>query len=298
MSSFKRKESVTAGSRRLVCAELESAIQALSRETKRDNAAQAVQALDRGRAALELAGNALPRDILRRDRKRFNAIGKTLRQARLCQRLSTRLDKLVRKAGLDTADPALKKLRKQLAEHTPSKVALRTRGQRFDPMVYRLVAELAELRGHVGLWPEAETDPPEPPPPGLSACYRAARNAARKAEQDPGQLAAAHPPVALLCDALTLVGKCCPAMIKPQRVILSAAAKPLHDHVTNAQLIEAAGQDKSLTDLTAMLQEAAAPDYADAEASLAKARQFALAETPQAFLNRIGAYWSAWRASA
>ncbi|MEM9414861.1 MAG: hypothetical protein AAGA29_05210 [Planctomycetota bacterium] len=294
MSSFKRKENVSVGCRRLVCAELESAIQALSRDTPRDNAAEAARAIAGARAAIELYAPALPRDILRRDRKRLDAIGKTLDQARLCRQLGNRLDKLVKRAGLNTGDALLKRLRKELAEHNEGKVALRTRGQRFDPMVYRLVAELAELRGHVGLWPETPTTP-DAPPPGLAACYRSARFAATKAEQDKADPAAAYQPVVRLGIALKLVNKCCPPMLKPQRAMLDAAAKPLAALLLDARLIEAARQNKPLAGLARTLADAATLDQADAAAKLAEARQYALAETPQAFANRIGAYWSAWR---
>ncbi|XAM01124.1 CHAD domain-containing protein [Phycisphaeraceae bacterium D3-23] len=295
MSSFKRKESVSAASRRLVCAQLESAIQALSRDTKRDNASEADRAIAGARAALELAGPALPRDIVRRDRKRLDAIAKTLGQARLCRRLGNRLDKLIKRAGLDTDDAALKQLRKQIAQHTEGNVALRTRGQRFDPMVYRLVAELAELRGHVGHWPDAKADTPEAPPPGLAAVYRAARNAARKADDEAADITAAHRPIARLGESLTLISKCCPAMLKPQRAMLEASAKPLAALALDARLITSAGQDKSLADLAATLADAAQLDHADAASKLADARHYALAETPQAFTNRVGAYWIAWR---
>jgi hypothetical protein len=297
MSSFKRRESVCAGARRQVCAELETAIQAMSRSAKRDPAAQAGRAVSRARAVAELVGPALPREVYRRDRKRLTAIGKTLGEARAGRRLVARLDTLMKAAGADAGDAAVKSLRKQLAQHRRGALALRTRGQQFDPVVYRLVAELAELRGHVGHWPETDRGPgtdDDTPPPGLAGCYRAARRAADAALADPGKLPAAVSALALLADALDTLTKACPQMLKPQRGLLRDAADAADKVALDPVLLASAGKLEA-ADLTTALAEASALQWEPATQSVARARHFALAETPQAFVRRVSAYWQAWR---
>lgn len=293
MSSFKRRETVSAGARRQVCAELESAIQAMSRSAKRDPAASAGRAVERARAVTELIGPALPREVYRRDRKRLLAIGKTLAEARDGRRLVARLDALLKDAQADPADTLAKTLRKQLTQRRRGALALQTRGQQFDPVVYRLVAELAELRGHVGHWPDNDTG--DAPPPGLGACYRAARRSADAALADPEKLPAAGTAIALLADALDTLTKACPAMLKPQRGLLRDAADAADCVAMDPVLLASAKSLEGADDLANTLSEASALQWEPAMKRVAQARGYALAETPQAFVRRASAYWQAWR---
>lgn len=298
MSSFKRRETVSAGARRQVCAELESAIQAMSRSAKRDPAASAGRAVERARAVTELVGPALPRDVYRRDRKRLLAIRKTLAEARDGRRLVARLDALLKDAQADPGDAVAKALRKQLTQRRRGALALQTRGQQFDPVVYRLVAELAELRGHVGHWPDTDgesQDTGDGPPPGLGACYRAARRSADASLADPEKLPAAGTAIALLADALGTLTKACPAMLKPQRGMLRDAADAADRTAVDPVLLASAKKLEGADGLTNTLSEASALQWDPAMKRVAQARGYALAETPQAFVRRVSAYWQTWR---
>lgn len=298
MSGFKRKEPVTVGARRIVCAELETAIQALSRPGKRDASAIAGNALARASACLEQVAPMLTRETARQDRKRLARVRQTLDGARLGRQLAQRLDKLLKQGGLDAAEPSAKALRKSLTRGVRGSVALQARGRSFDPMVYRLVAELAELRGRVGHWPEPrEQAAKDPPPPGLIVCYRKARTLAGRSKAQPETLDAAGASLSQMVLALTLVAKACPALIKPQRALIAEAADATRRQALDAALAGAATELEAKGPLSKALRDAQQSSRADALRLVADAHAYALAETPQAFAKRLGAYWSAWRAT-
>ena len=161
----------------------------------------------------------------------------------------------------------------------------------FNPAIYRLVADMAELRGHVGDWP-VDTVPDEQPPRGLRRTYTRARKLAGESINTES----IQPLTEVLDELATQLGvisKACPAMVKAQRKLLTRAAEELHDLQQAAALNKALraelGQDasKSLPAFKPLSKQAAdrlGTDLADA-----------LAETPAAFMKRVQAYWVVWR---
>lgn len=289
MSTFKRSESNDLGCRRLLCEQVESAIGELTR--KDGSARSAANALCRAEAALSLIEPALPRDIARRERGLLQRIETELREAIGPTRLLAALDKHVKINK--PQDPAAKAYRKQLNRRAGTALSLSAPDRTFNPLVYRLVADLAELRGHIGTRPELDLAQ-DGPPPGLRRAYAAARRAVQSTAttpKDAGRTAAALDRVAL---QLAMVNRCAPTLLKPQRKLLAAAATDLRRHALSLQLLADLDTDAHRNwaepILKAIVNDAPAPDP---EALLGSA----LAETPAGFARRLGVYWNAWRKS-
>lgn len=301
MTSLRRQEPVGQGLRRIACERVEEAIRCLTRQP--GQAPIALQRIDAARAALALLEPHLPRSAVRRDRAIFARLSLGLHQIVQPDALLSRLDQRYRKksdlpddnAAADALKQAIKSLRKQWAIPPQTGSALNTRAGSFNPAIYRLVADMAELRGHAGTWPVDEL-PDNAPPLGLRRTYTQARKhlnrnqsaaASRKTKsaQPADPLAQRLAALTTLDHQLAILTKLAPPMIKAHRKLLARAI----EHDTQADL------DHQLARALANQQsqrKPAAPPTAQ-HPSLIQA----LAETPAGFANRMTRYWSAWRSS-
>lgn len=289
MSTLKRHESIDEGCHRLVCAAIESAINELTKnDGSPQNSADFLQEVD---AAFALIEPALPRAAARRDRgllsRTAREIDATLRPARLLKRLG----KLIQ---LDKTLPApAKAYRKQLTRQAGTELSLNSPDRSFNPLVYRLVADLAELRGLVSTWPGMNLTEDQPPP-GLRRSYTGARRLAQNPPTTPKDAERAAVAFSRLARQLAIVGRCSPALIKPQRKLIAKAASQLADHAIDLRL---------RADLDTDTHREWAGPVLDATRDLppvglpAPLLGSALAETPAAFARRFGVYWSHWQGS-
>ena len=292
MSTLRRQEPAGAGLKRIACAQVESAIRCLTRQAGQAVAAE--QAIAQANAVLALIEPDLPRPTVRRDRAILARLGSGLTELTGPTHLAERLANNYKKTPSDAAlASAVKALRKRWAKHTPSGSALSSKAGSFNPVIYRLVADMAELRGHLGGWPIDGT-PNDQPPRGLRRTYNKARRlAAEPITQE--LLQALAQAAAELATQLGVISKACPGMLKAQRKLIARAAESMQDliqdHALHAALRAELGKaaSSSLPKRKPLTQQAAEP-LSELDA--------ALAETPAAFMKRVQAYWSAWRSES
>jgi len=299
MSTFKRKESVALGARRLVCSHLEESIHALSQK----GSAQGVRRpLMRAQAIMALVAPQFPAATVRRDRKLLEEVQRALDDACFPGQASACLQKLSPKTTSDTQSltQCIKATRKRLTAQSGSSLSLNTRGKRLDPMVYRLVANLAQLRGHVGSWPDTAAPKPNEEnnaalPQGLIQSYRAAQRALDLPHDQADTFTKAASALNVLRDQLAAIGKCCPVMLKAQRSLIGEAATAASSAQFALSLQERLAADGEAKPLIQPLSVLVQKDIAAAQKALNTARHQALAETPAAFNRRLNTYWAHWR---
>ena len=289
MSTLRRLEPAGTGLKRIACAQIELAIRCLTRQAGQALAAE--QAITQANAVLALVEPDLPRPIVRRDKAILARLGSGLTELTGPARLAERLASNYKKSPSDAAlSAAVKTLRKRWANHNPSGAALSSKAGSFNPVIYRLVADMAELRGHLGDWP-VDAVPNDQPPRGLRRTY----NKARRLPAEPittESLKQRAEAASELAVQLSVVSKACPGMLKAQRKLIARAAESMqdliHDHALHAALRAELGKaaSSSLPKRKPLTQQAAEP---------LSELNTALAETPAAFMKRVQAYWSAWR---
>ena len=293
MSTVRKQEHTGLGLKRIACAQVESAIRCLTRETGQSKAAK--EAIDQARAILTLIEPDLPRTAARRDRTIINRLSQGLLPLHQPAMLAAQLDAQLRK---NPSDPALasaaKTLRKRWAGTGKAGSAMNNKAGTFNPTIYRLVADMAELRGHLDAWP-VENMPNDTPPRGLRRSYTRARKLIAE-PIDVNTLPSVANAITELAIQLGLISKACPVMVKAQRKLVSRAANALQDLQESNQLNDALRAELSKANAKAL-------PSSDAISKQIKDRigsdlQDALAETPAAFMRRMQAYWSSWRASA
>lgn len=286
MSTLKRQEPVGAGLRRIACTHVEAAIRCLTRQPgQASTAVQGVQAAD---AMLTLLEPELTRSMVRRDRgtvgRLLKGLNEMTRPGELLGRLEARHKKTPDAPALAEA---VKSLRKRWSGQAGPNLTMNTKAGSFNPEIYRLVADMAELRGHTGAWP-IDAVANDAPPRGLRRSYLKTRKLASQ-PTTLDHLQELVLAIRALDTQLAVIGKAAPTLIKAQRKLLSRAADgyaELHldnalDRAIHQQQGTRSGKDSR--DAKALSEDAAA-DLTQA-----------LAETPTAFMNRIGVYWSVWR---
>ncbi|MEM9345557.1 MAG: hypothetical protein AAGB26_02955 [Planctomycetota bacterium] len=290
MSTLRRQEPAAAGLKRIACSQVEAAIRSLTRQA--GQAANAAQAIEHAHAVLTLIEPDLPRPTVRRDRAILTKLSRGLAAMTEPAVLTSVLNSRYKKTPSDAAlTSAVKSLRKRWGSGGRSKAALSSKAGSFNPAIYRLVADMAELRGHMGNWPTEDLAPGQPPR-GLRRTYMKARRLAN----EPLTVDAINPlhnSLSELAIQLGVISKACPTMIKAQRKLLSRASDELlelyHNEVIDKALRAELGKasSKSLPRKKAIAQRISGDLTQDLEA--------ALAETPAGFMKRMQAYWSAWR---
>jgi len=290
MSTLRRQEPLGPGLKRLACAQIETAIRSLTRQAGQ---AQGAAAAMRGMGAvLALIEPELPRRAVRRDRAIVGRLNDGLDALTQPVRLRELLDRRYKKSPSDPAlAGAVKAVRKRLPGKSRSGAAMNSKAGNFNPAIYRLVADMAELRGHAGEW-QIDAIPSDAPPRGLRRTYLKARKLAHQPVSSE-TLAGLHETLPLLADQLGVMGKACPQMIKAQRKLITRAAEALDEMLLNDALDlslrkELTGSTKALPKARPLAKRAAEAFETDLET--------ALAETPAAFMNRMQAYWAAWHA--
>lgn len=290
MSTLRRQEPTAAGLKRIACAQVETAIRCLTRQA--GQAVNAANAIEQAHAVLALIEPDLPRPTVRRDRAILSSLSDGLTNLTEPALLTAQLDARHKKAPSDAPlASAVRALRKRWAAGGQPATALSSKAGSFNPAIYRLVADMAELRGHLGNWPINDT-PSEQPPGGLRRTYTKARRLANE-PVSAESLKALADGLAQLAIQLGVISKACPAMIKAQRKLLSRTAEDLRtlqlsekiDKALRTELGKAAS--KSLPTRKALSKRV--------PGELIRDLDMALAETPAAFMKRVQAYWSAWR---
>lgn len=292
MNTLRRQDRAGAGLKRIACEELESAIRLLTREQGR--APQARGALCRVRALLTLLEPVMPRAAVRRDQAILDRLMSGLAELIGPAELLVRLDAVYKKppADADLAS-AVKALRKQWSPRGAAGQKMNSRAGSFNPTIYRLVADMAELRGHVGDWAITDLND-QAPPPGLRRTYLKTRRLMTNAGSD-ASISELADMTRLLAEQLGALSKCCPAMLKPQRKMLNRATEQLSEIDMDRQV--AAALRKQLGQAKPAAWSAGKPAERVAEV-LHQELGPALAETPAAFSNRIGVYWRVWRSTS
>jgi hypothetical protein len=294
MSTLKRQEPVGTGLRRIACEHIEAGVRALTRQDETAPGGPA-ESMRQAAAVLALIEPGLPRATARRAQDLFDQVTEALASIDRPVVLLGRLDAHFKKPPSDAAlAGAVKALRKAWSSASGAGRALNSRGGNFDPAVYRLVADMAELRGHAGEWPVDAIDD-DAPPPGLRRTYTRAR---RLAAEPIGveQLPALADTLATLRDQLAVLAKACSPMLKAQRKLIDRALPAIEAQRADAELDRALCERLDLPDNSALPGALLTAERTDA--LLTGGLQAALAETPQAFHNRLQVYWSAWRGSA
>ena len=292
MSTLRRQEPAGAGLKRIACAQVESAIRSLTRQAGQAIAAE--QAIAQTNAVLALIEPDLPRPIGRRDKAILARLGGGLTELTDPAHLAERLASNYKKSPSDAAlAAAVKNLRKRWAKHNPSGSALSSKAGSFNPVIYRLVADMAELRGHLGDWP-IDGISSDQPPRGLRRTYSKARRLAAE-PITPDSLKPLAEAATELAIQLGVISKACPGMLKAQRKLIARAAESLqdliHDNVLHAALRAELGKaaSSSLPKRKPLTQQTAGP---------LSELNTAVTETPAAFMKRVQAYWSAWRSES
>ena len=290
MSTLKRQDCIDEGCRRLVCESVEAAIRELTR--KDGSAKAAAGAMRWAEAGVALIAPNLPREALRRDHRLLERVAVEIDAALRPDELLSRLDQAAKPCDAVMDDAPAKAFRKALARRLGAGLSMNAPDRSFDPVVYRLVADLAELRGHVGQWPAMEMDPARPPA-GLRRAYVAARRAAQlppTASADQAERAAGD--LQALGLQLFFLNRCCPDLLKPQRKLVLASARAMSQYAAGLRLADLLDTDEHRAWAQPVLKSLREQDAAR---QAAKLRGTALAETPGAFINRITAYWRYWR---
>jgi hypothetical protein len=292
MSTLRRQEPAGPGLKRIACAQVESAIRCLTRQAGQGVAAG--QAIDQTKAVLALVEPDLPRPMVRRDRAILDRLSDGLTTLSEPVLLADLLGKRYKKNPTDSAlASAVKTLRKRWAAGGKSGSAMSNKAGSFNPAIYRLVADMAELRGHLGDWP-VDAVPSDLPPRGLRRTY----TRARKLVNEPITASALPDLIRALTELttqLSVISKACPSMVKAQRKLITRSVDELNDLVLNDKLDAALraelgkGAAKALPSKKPMAQRASA--------CLASDLDHALAETPAALMKRMQAYWDVWRDS-
>lgn len=290
MSTLRRQDPTGPGLKRIACAQVESAIRCLTREA--GQAVSAAEAIDQAQAVLSLIEPELPRHALRKERAILTRLTSGLAEMTEPTRLLEQLDKHYKKSPSDAAlATAVKSLRKRWSSHDHASAALSSKAGSFNPAIYRLVADMAELRGHLDHWPVDDV-PDDAPPRGLRRTYTKARRLAH----EPVTVDSLAPLVRVLNELtvqLSVLSKACPTMLKAHRKLLSRGtdrlAQVLKDEQLNVALRAELGKgaSKALPDDVPLAERVALVITGEIAP--------ALAESPAAFTNRLKAYWSAWR---
>jgi len=290
MSTLRRQESTGQGLQRIACAQVESAIRCLTRQA--GQAVAASEAINQAQAVLALIEPELARQALRKERAILARLRDGLVEITEPTRMLDRLDKRYKKSPSE-ADlaAAIKSLRKRCSSHETSAAALSSKAGNFNPAIYRLVADMAELRGHLDHWP-VDAVPDHTPPRGLRRTY----NKARRRLREPITADSLEPLVSVLRELtfqISVLNKACPVMLKAHRKLLSRGTDALAEALADEQL------DAALRMALGKAASKALPAEASLDQRLANVTtrdiEPALAESPAAFMNRFKAYWSAWR---
>lgn len=291
MNGLRRQEPIGAGLRRIVCEQVETAIRCLTRQT--GQVSDAYGAVRAAEAALALIEPDLPRPTVRRDRALINRLGAGLQELTEPAMLLAQAEQRYKKSPSDgTLADALKALRKKWSGRAKPGQALSSRAGSFNPAIYRIVADMAELRGHAGDWP-TDTSDSAALPRGLRRGY----NRALRAIDQPINKTALPELINALRQLelqLAVLTKCCPGMIKAQRKLLSKTMDQLDTIRMDIEL------DGALSRQLGQAGRASAPKSEPIDRRVRQVLDAdgaaALAETTAAFHKRLQAYWSAWRA--
>jgi len=255
-----------------------------------------VHAVRAAQSMLALLEPELPRAGVKRDRALLSRIIDGLDEMPRPSLLPAQLNARHQKTPSDDTElaQAVKALRKHWAGQDHGDLAMSSKAGSFNPAIYRLVADMAELRGHLDHW-SIEQVPDDAPPRGLRRTYTKARRIA-------------HEPVATdsfaalvgVLDELTVqvsvINKACPVMVKAQRKLLSRGTDALTAVLQSEQLDAALRAELGKNASKAM---PGPTPLAERVADVMRSNvQPALAESPAAFMNRLKAYWSAWRDEA
>jgi hypothetical protein len=290
MSTLRKQDTTGPGLKRIACEHVETAIRCLTRQAGRGVAAN--EAIEQTAAVLSLIEPDLPRPDVRRDRAILQRLSSGLAElttpAMLTDRLSARYKKSASDAELAAA---VKQLRKRWSRRDPAGSAMNNKAGGFNPAIYRLVADMAELRGHVGGW-SVDAIADDAPPRGLRRTYTRARKLADEpvtADTLPGLIAT----LTELSHQLGVVSKACPKLLKAQRKLVAKALKAL-DALALDEAIDTALREQLGKSAEKLLPKR--PPLAErAGAAVANDLDHSLAETPAAFTKRVQAYWTAWR---
>lgn len=290
MSTLRKQEALGPGLKRIACAQVESAIRYLTRQA--GQAESAASAIQQAQSVLTLIELDLPRPSVRRDRAILSRLSSGLEEMAEPTRLLERLSRAYKKTPSDSdLAAAVKALRKRLSSRDQSASAMSSKAGSFNPSIYRLVADMAELRGHMDLWP-VDAVPDDAPPRGLRRSYTKARRLA----SEPMTVDSADALISALSEVSTQLGiisKACPAMLKAQRKLVARSADALRDERESDRFDKALREQLGKTSSKALpRQKPLAKRSADA---MGPELELALAETPAAFMRRVQAYWIAWR---
>lgn len=289
MSTLKRQEAVGNGLRRIACQQVESAIRSLTRQP--GQGAAALESIRGAQSALALIEPDLPRPAIRTNQALIGRLTDGLAELTGPHRLLELLDARHKKTPTDPQlAKSVKALRKRWSAASSNGSALSTGVGSFDPAIYRLVADMAELRGHIGEWPTQDI-PDDAVPRGLRRAYAKARRLATPPinSDELKQLADA---LGVLDWQMGALSKACPPMLKAQRKLVTKAHAALRQQLADLDLDAA---------LKAEAGEAAAQPVVSIESTADEAVNDlapALAETPAAFSNRVQVYWQAWRGAS
>lgn len=286
MSSLRRQEPVGNGLRRIACGKIEEAIRSLTRQP--GQCAQAHDAVRSAQAMLALLEPDLPSAVLRRDRailaRLLEGLDEMNRPAQLLDRLDRRHKKAPADADLATA---VKALRKRWSGRSKAGLSMSSRAGNFNPAIYRLVADMAELRGYAETWPTEKIDSAVLPR-GLRRTYTRARRLAGQPTHA-NTLDERLTCITLLDRQLAAISKASPPMIKAHRKLLAKAIAGYTTLHLDGRLDKAIGQQ-----LGKRYQDEPAQARALAQEAAADLTQ-ALAESPAALTHRLNVYWSIWR---
>lgn len=274
-TTIKRKDTVVKAVRRNAAVHLDAVITALT-GTRDDRLAVAERELRRMVALIELVRRPLGAEVFQRERR------VVLRALKV---VASNAD-VLKAAGLKSlaaADPpvAVDALLERMAVGSDQSKAERKKTEP-DPKVLRLLADLAEMRMRARYWhlPAGEF---ELVAPGLRASYLRVHKLAAGPATDTAAEA-----WGTLADQLQGIERAWPALLTPLRKELRAAERKARRLATLTDLIEPVVDHETLRPrLDAELAEL------EKDASAHHARL--LAETPAAFVKRIGAYWDVWR---
>jgi hypothetical protein len=290
MSTLRRQEPIGKGLKRIACGQVESAIRCLTRQA--GQAVGAEEAIDQAQAVLSLIEPELPRQAVRKERgilARLSAgLSEMTEPERLLQQLEREYKKTPSEAELASA---VKSLRKQWSSKVRSSTALSSKAGNFNPMIYRLVADMAELRGHLDHW-SVEEVADDAPPRGLRRTYTKARRLAHEPVTADSLTALARV-LGELAVQVGVISKACPVMLKAQRKMLSRASEELMSELLMGRLHQALraelgkGASKVLPGAAPLSKRVARVIEAEVTP--------ALAESPAAFIGRMQNYWSVWR---
>lgn len=289
MSRLRRQDTPGPALRRIACEQVETAIRCLTRQAGQGLAASV--AIQQTKSVLALIEPDLPRQNVRLARAilvRLSAGLEAMAQEAL---LLEQLNAQYKKSPADKElAAAVKSLRKRWSASDQSEAAMSSKAGSFNPGIYRLVADMAELRGHLDAWP-IDAVASDSPPRGLRRTYAKARRLAK----EPVAIDTAKSLVAVLqelADQFTILNKACPVMVKAQRKLITRAADVLAQEILSDRLNQALRQEigKAATKVLPKPEPLADRVAEVVEGDLAAA----LAESPAALMKRMQGYWSAW----